>query len=675
MANRLISEASPYLRQHAGNPVDWWPWGDDALAEAARREVPVFLSAGYATCHWCHVMERESFENNEIAQFLNQNFVAVKLDREQRPDIDQIYLTATMLQHRHAGWPNSVWLLPDGKPFHTGTYFPPDQFLLTLRAVAKAWRDSRAELVDYAGALATQIRQTGRHSPPPASLAGAPAAATAMVLAQFNRRQGGFSGGTQFPNEGHILFLLDHWRRDGEALALAAARRTLDAIVAGGLHDQVGGGFHRYAVDVGWRAPHFEKMLYNQGLLIQCFTQAWQITGKADYLRAVERAVEYLRRDMMLEDGTFASAEDADSADASGTLHEGAFYLWRAAELPDPGRAALFGLDPGAAEGDTIHFDIDRTGYAAFDAALNELRLARDARTRPFRDDKVIGGWNGLAIRALAQAGLAADRRDWIEMADTALDSLLGRLQSGHGLARLSAQGQSLEAANLTDHAWIALAALALADAGQTHWLARAAEMADRILDEFATDDGRLALVPGGTPLGAVLENEDGATPAGKSSALELLALLGHRLPDLGRQARLLALRDALSGRIAEMPVARLTALAATRAIDAESGSLLVLAQGKLRLHLVRSATGMALDITIAPGWHIPASSLIVTGATTDLPPPQAITETAALETAAHSGGFRLGLSHMTTRLDVTCLICSDQVCLAPVQATFRTLT
>ncbi len=670
--NRLIHEASPYLLQHAHNPVDWWPWGDAALAEATRRDLPIFLSAGYATCHWCHVMEEESFDNVEVAEFLNARFIPVKLDREQRPDIDHIYLTATTLQHRHAGWPNSCWLTPEGKPFHTGTYFPKPQFLTLLHAIEKAWVEGRDKLETFASELSQHIQDVSRRSPDSADLSNSPALAVQYLTQAHNHQHGGFSSGTQFPNEGHILFLLDHWRRSGDTDALHTALHTLDAIAAGGIHDHVGGGFHRYTVDVNWRTPHFEKMLYNQALLTRCFVQAWEITGSSTYKRAVERCIEYLARDMTEPDGTFASAEDADSLNASGHREEGAFYAWTKQEFADCLRkdAAhyehILGLDqlPTLEAGAVIHLQPGNLVDPTLDPILDKLRLARDQRPRPFRDAKIIGGWNGLMIRAFAEAGLAMDRQDLIETADKALKSLLIRLETPTGLARLHAGGKPLEKANLTDHAWIAHAALALTDAGKPYWANSLPKMAETIFAQFATTDNRLALTQN-SPLGPVLEAEDGATPSGESSALEFLALLNHRQPDPTRQSRAIAITDAISGPIAAMPMIRLTALVAAQILNSESTNLRVFADGALKIHLRCDA----LTLTIAPGWHLTAANklgltpLTITDAT--LPEPSADT--------AYTGTLTIPLTSAQT-ITITAQACSETYCLAPITTTFRRL-
>ncbi|MEL6774127.1 MAG: thioredoxin domain-containing protein, partial [Pseudomonadota bacterium] len=475
--NRLIREASPYLRQHAHNPVDWHPWSDATLAAAAARDMPIFLSVGYATCHWCHVMEEESFDDEQVAALLNVHFMPVKLDREQRPDLDQIYITATQLQQGHAGWPNSVWLTPDGRPFHTGTYFPKPQFIAMLDAVATAWRERRGDVDRVADQLSSAVQRMGAGRSDAAQDPSLPPSVEAMLSAQlaqmYNAEEGGFSNSQQFPQESFVLWQLDHYRRSGDGAAFGIAAHSLSAMVAGGLHDHAGGGFHRYTVDPNWRTPHFEKMLYNQGQLARALIEGWEITGEAAWARAAERCFGYVLRDMRAPDGRFYAAEDADSLDAEGQREEGAFYAW----TPEQALTVLgaeaewaivtLGLDqpPTIEAGAVAHLtpgaevDTDR-----LDPVLETLRQAREARPRPIRDDKVIASWNGLMIRALAEGGEALGRADLVEAAAAAGNALWDLHWDGSRLARLAGEGFA-EPGLVEDYAWTGLGFLALHDA------------------------------------------------------------------------------------------------------------------------------------------------------------------------------------------------------------------
>ncbi len=583
--NRLIEEASPYLLQHAHNPVDWRPWGPETLAEAAALDRPVFLSVGYATCHWCHVMEEESFDDEDVAEALNSAFIPVKIDREQNPDLDHVYITATQLQHQHAGWPNSLWLTPEGKPFHTGTYFPKAQFLETLAAVSAAWTsaEGRREIAEVSTRLAAAVqRLTAMRTEGEVALdAALHAKAAQQILGMANPAEGGFSTSQQFPQEGFLLYLLDHWRRTGQPGALSVATKTLDAIAAGGIHDQVGGGFHRYTVDPNWRTPHFEKMLYNQGLLARAFVEGWEITGNPAWRRAARRCFAYVARDMTDPAGACYAAEDADSPDLQGKLEEGAFYAWTPADAEaaagDPAIVATLGLDrrPTIPAGAVPHLapgaEID---FAALDPLLERLREARDRRRRPLRDDKVIAGWNGLMIRALADGAAAFDAPEYARQAARAGEAVWSRLWDGTKLARLWAGGHAREDGALEDYAWLALGYLALADAtGEAVWRDRALALAEAIETRFADGTGRLKMAARDGPLGPVYDSADGATPSGESSALDLLARLSRRGAGPGIEARALKLRAALSPVLAETPLLRPDALAAARILaGGESG-------------------------------------------------------------------------------------------------------
>lgn len=670
--NRLILEPSPYLLQHAHNPVDWWAWGDAALAEAARRDVPIFLSAGYATCHWCHVMDEESFDNVEVAQVLNAHFVAVKLDREQRPDIDHLYITATSLQQRQAGWPNSVWMLADGKPFHTGTYFPKPHFMQVLRAIAQGWKSGdRSEFERVAGVMAEQLQKVSSRMAAEASLAEVPAAALRQLAGYFNPEFGGFSTGTQFPHEGHLLFLLDHWRRTGKASALEMARKTLDEIAAGGIHDHVGGGFHRYSVDVNWRTPHFEKMLYNQALLLRCYTEIYEITGEDVYARAAERCIGYVLRDMAAEDGAFFAAEDADSLDAAGERSEGAFYIWTAGQLREvPGAEAedvitALNVDatPTLEEGPVAHLtpgtDQD---FAALDPMFDRLRVARQDRPRPFRDEKVIAGWNGLMIRAMAEAAARFGREDWMSAAGRAAEAVFARLEGPNGLARLHAGGRALEQANLSDYVWLAQGCLALGE----RWWPRAEQLANAAYERFATEGGRLALTRDGAPLGPVLEGEDGAVPSGESSALELFAQLDARMPGAGWKEKAADLQAAISGGVAGLPMVRLQALIGAEVLGkGEAGFARYLADGALHCDLQRADEGWQLHLKTSAGWHIangrdgPAPHL--EGAEAAFPKDDLIAGKLVLDLVPHKKVISLRLQ-----------ICNDSLCLEPLTVTYH---
>ena len=691
--NRLILEASPYLIQHAHNPVDWRAWGPEALAEAAALDRPIFLSVGYATCHWCHVMEEESFDNEAVAQILNAHFITIKIDREQRPDLDHIYITATQLQQGHAGWPNSLFLIPDGRPFHTGTYFPRPQFIQALQAVALAWRGGkRADIEGVAGQLSAAIARFA-----PSDIASAPppgaaefAAAVNQLGGMHNDLEGGFSNTQQFPQEGFLLYLIDHWRRTGDARALGIAASSLDAIAAGGIHDHTGGGFHRYTVDPNWRTPHFEKMLYNQGQLSRAFIEGWEATGNPAWRRAVLRAFAYVLRDMTDGQGAFYAAEDADSRDATGALEEGAFYVWSPADAQATlGQDAKFAIETlGLTEATTLeagpvaHLDpTEATDFAALDPLLERLRIARDARARPLRDDKVIAGWNGLMIRALAEGAVAFDAPEYADAAARAARTLWSRLWTGDQLMRLWAGGRALEDGALEDYAWLGLGLLALYDAtGDTLWRDRAATLATTAATRFDDGKGRLKMAAADGPIGPIYDSADGATPAGESAMLELLAHLARRLPDPAFPAQAERLRGALSGQLTQSPLLRPDALVASRIIeDGESAPRRSLAKGTLRAHLANGGSRLILDIST--GWHLNAHQpgpdwLIgarIDGAVVNWPPGQELTLGFSDQPVrVYQGHLDLAVDAAADLITLHVQACSDLVCLEPVSATFR---
>ncbi|MFK7944500.1 MAG: DUF255 domain-containing protein [Paracoccaceae bacterium] len=714
--NRLIEEASPYLIQHAHNPVDWWPWSEEALAEAVARDMPIFLSVGYATCHWCHVMEEESFDNEAIAALLNAGFIAIKIDREEMPELDHLYITATQIQQGQAGWPNSVFLLPDGQPFHTGTYFPPDQFAEILQLVSAAWWDpaQRSEMQGLAGQLSDAVRQVTQMS----SNQSVPLIdrvherAAAQLLDMHNALEGGFSHGQQFPQEGYLLFLMEHWRRTGDEASLSVATETLYAIAAGGIHDQVGGGFHRYTVDPNWRTPHFEKMLYNQGLLARAFIEGWEITGEEIFRRAAERTFAYIARDMTDPDGAFYAAEDADSLNASGEREEGAFYIFTPEQMQAvAGVAAVMALGleetPTLDAGGVIHFELgEAPDFEQVDPILETARIAREARHRPFRDEKIIAGWNGLMIRALAEGGAAFKEPRYISQAARAGETLWDRLWDGQRLHRLWAAGQSREEGALADYAWLALGYLSLADAtGEAKWHVRANLLAETLWLRFGDGLGRLKMAAADGPLGPIYENSDGAVPSGESSTLELLARLSRRsivgnaveATDTGRagiasssqdlvnsalrhRARAEELSSALSAPMSEDPLLRTDALIASRIMDAgESGRRQLAAKGVVRVHLA----GERLYIDIAEGWHLNAHKpgadwligVSLAGASATWPAGEKVSlGFAQAPIRVYDGHLEIPVSLEKDIVTLNLQACSDSICLEPETITFRLL-
>ncbi|HZA60099.1 MAG TPA: thioredoxin domain-containing protein, partial [Actinomycetota bacterium] len=430
MANRLKDATSPYLLQHADNPVDWYEWGEEALRRARDEDRPILLSVGYAACHWCHVMERESFEDEETARLMNEHFVSVKVDREERPDVDAIYMDAVQAMTGHGGWPMTVFLGPDGRPFFAGTYFPPEDrhgipsFRKVLTAVAQAWRNEREKLLEQGERVTAAISRRLAPSPEPLTEQTLRDAVTGLA-ASFDEEWGGFGAAPKFPQPMTIEFLLRRHRR-GDDGALAMATRTLDRMSAGGMHDQIGGGFHRYSTDREWRVPHFEKMLYDNALLARAYLHAYQVTGAARYREVCATTLDYVLNDLRHADGGLFSSQDADSEGV-----EGKFYAWTWPELVDVAgeeAARRFGgspegnwggesgtepavvlLDAWADIGDELAFHQDRAATEGYLETRSRLVEAHGGRPHPATDDKVIAAWNGLAIQALAEAGRALD--------------------------------------------------------------------------------------------------------------------------------------------------------------------------------------------------------------------------------------------------------------------------
>ncbi len=520
MPNRLAGETSPYLLQHAHNPVEWYPWGPEALAAARSLDRPIFLSIGYAACHWCHVMERESFEHEPTARYLNDHFVAIKVDREERPDLDQVYMAAVQSMTGGGGWPMSVFLTPDGRPFYGGTYFPDEprhgmpSFRQVLEGVERAWREQRDEVEAAGGRLVQNLVEqgrldAGRDDPSPALLE----AATAAIEAAFDTVNGGWGRAPKFPQPMTIEFLLRRHVATGDARPLAVARRSLDAMADGGLRDQLGGGFHRYSTDAVWLVPHFEQMLYDNAQLARVYLHAWALTGDARYRAVATGTLDYMARELTTDDGAFAASQDADTDGI-----EGLTFTWRAPEIRDVlgDAAALFAAaygvtEEGNWEGVTILSRVapdealaGRFGIAAPEVAgrladARALLLARrGARPQPSRDDKALAAWNGLAIAAFADAAVAFAASDadaaarYRAAAEGAASAIVGGLLGPDGsLGRSWKDGRAVGRGVLEDYTHLADGLLALYEATfDERWFETARGLMDRVLAHFADPAG-----------------------------------------------------------------------------------------------------------------------------------------------------------------------------------------
>ncbi len=664
--NRLGDESSPYLLLHKDNPVDWLPWGEEAFARARDEDRPIFLSVGYSTCYWCHVMERESFSDPRTAELMNRTFVNVKVDREERPDVDEIYMTATQILTGQGGWPNSVFLTPRLEPFYAGTYFPPEDrhgrpgFRSLLRGLAEAWTARRDEVEQQAEELAGAMRryleervQPGEEPPP----AGVAAASYEALVRRFDPEWPGFSQAPKFPTPSNLFLLLE--LAGEEARAGEMLRATLDAMARGGLFDQLGGGFHRYATDRAWRVPHFEKMLYDNALLLELYAREHARTGDPEAGRVARATAGFLEREMSLPDGGFASAIDAETDG-----REGAYYVWGREELEQvlgaeerDFLAPLYGFDgpPFFAESEWVLHLPEPLAAAArrrrmereellaeIEPLRRRLLAARGERPRPRTDDKVLADWNGMAVGALAVAGRLLDEPAWVERAARAADFVLDRMRPGGVLHHTWRAGTAKVPALLGDYAWMVRGLLALArSTGAPRWRAAAAELAEE-------QEARLAAPGGGWYVAAerpdlLLRTRDlfdGAVPAAEAVAvLDLLALaaadpqgaarwrgragraltaaapLVEQLPDGARTFALAARRfqrtaAPLPGGAAVAGAGVVTATAAPAAAAGGAADLERRAAEVVAAELAVEAPGeggwrrFRLRLTLADGWH-----------------------------------------------------------------------
>jgi uncharacterized protein YyaL (SSP411 family) len=549
--NRLVSATSPYLLQHADNPVHWWPWSDEAFATAAERQVPVFLSVGYAACHWCHVMAHESFEDPQTASMINEHFVAIKVDREERPDVDAVYMQATQALTGQGGWPMSVFLTPDRKPFYAGTYFPPTprhglpSFTQVLQAINDAWGDRRAELLDSASDIVRQLSKQATFGGAGELTAADCEKALLALQGEFDRTYGGFGRAPKFPPSMVVEALL----RDGSEQSMIMAKKTLEAMARGGIYDQLGGGFARYSVDAGWIVPHFEKMLYDNALLLGVYTHWWRRTRNPLAERIVAETVAWLLREMRTEQGAFAASLDADSEDDQGVLREGAYYVWNRDQLravlgeEDAVWAAeVFSVIPsGTFEhgASTLQLLSDHDQLRLTDVR-ERLRTARDQRSRPGRDDKVVAAWNALLVDALVQAAMIFDRPEWLQIATEAAEHLWQLHWREGRLRRTSRDGVAGEAFGiLEDYAAFALAASRLAAAyAEPLWLNRAEQLLEVIMEQFDDPAGGLfdTAADAEQLYARPQDPTDNATPSGLSAAVHALRLMAE-LSGEGRYA------------------------------------------------------------------------------------------------------------------------------------------
>ncbi len=623
MTNRLANATSPYLQQHAANPVDWWEWGPEALAEAKQSDTPILLSVGYAACHWCHVMAHESFEDEVTAAYMNQHFVNIKVDREERPDIDAVYMRATQAMTGQGGWPMTCILTPDGEPFFAGTYFPPEPrqgspaFTQVLQALSEAWTDRRDEVLKVSDDVMEHLRSTID------AVGGALRAeqldeAAAELAKQYDAEAGGFGTSPKFPPSMVLEFLLRNAARTGSQQALDQVSGTCEVMARGGMYDQLSGGFARYSVDRFWRVPHFEKMLYDNAQLVRVYLHWWRQTGSALAERIVRETGRFLIDELRTPQGGFASALDADSDG-----HEGTFYVWNPNQLmrtlgveDGAWTAQLLGVTgPGTFERgfSTLQLRTDPDDAARWDDIRSKLLKVRAERTRPARDDKIVASWNGLAISALAEAGILLDEPDFTAAAVDAAE-LLVTVHQADGFVRTSRDGVAgSNAAVLEDHGSVAEAFLSvLGVTGDAVWLDRARILLDRVVDHFAdpaggffdTADDAEALVV--RPKDA----SDNAYPSGTSAAVHALIVFAAITGEHRYQA---AADDGIASAASiALNVPRFAGwtLAAAEAIQAGPLEIAVVGDATARAELHRASLSLtspgAVVVAGDPGLHIP---------------------------------------------------------------------
>ena len=552
--NNLINETSPYLLQHAHNPVDWYPWGETALAKAREENKPILLSIGYSACHWCHVMEHESFENEEIAKLMNENFVNIKVDREERPDLDQIYMSAVQMMTGHGGWPMTMFLTPDGVPFYGGTYFPPEDrynmpgFPRILLSVADAYRSQQDQVANTATAMLGELRRVGlteasRDILTSDILDGA----FRRISSNYDRTNGGFGGAPKFPPAMNLEFFLNTWHRTGSTEALDMVEHTARKMAEGGMYDQLGGGFHRYSVDAKWLVPHFEKMLYDNALLSRLYLHLYQVTKNPDVRRVAEETLDYVVREMTDARGGFYSSQDADSEG-----EEGKFFVWSRAEILKVLGQADGNLfcdfynvtEGGNFEGENI---LNVTSSLEDVAARNKISVEqlqaiiasarqklfdlREQRIKPGRDEKILTAWNGLMLASFAEASAILDRSDYLSVAEANARFLLDHLQKDGLLLRTYKDGEAKLNAYLEDYACLMHGLISLYEAsGALIWIEAAVSLADKMIEQFWDDNDGAFFFTGESHEQLIVRSKefmDNATPSGNSIATLSLLRLG----------------------------------------------------------------------------------------------------------------------------------------------------
>ncbi len=701
IANHLLGESSPYLQQHLYNTVDWYPWGEEAFEKARAEGKPIFLSVGYTACHWCRVMADESFEDEAVGAFLNEHFISIKMDREERPDLDEQFMLVTQTATGGGGWPNSVFLTSEGAPFYGGGYYPRDAFLDVLGELNRLWVEDRASIEGTADALGDVVRaylnRKARARPLTPALASA---VSARLLSRMDDFYSGFGVAPKFPQESSLLYMLDQAERSADQTLLEAVQLAATGMVNGGIHDQAGGGFHRYAVDNEWAVPHFEKMLYNQALIGRLLTRLDAVQANPEFARAAQRMFDYVLRDMQAPEGGFYASQDADSLNESGEYEEGFFYVWTPDELRTvAGTEADFLIETlnvveyGAIEGaNTLRITEMVEDQLRLDAGLEALRLARMGRALPITDKKILMGWNGEMIISLVAGAMRFEQPEYLAAAKASARFIMENMRNGDGYFRSFIAGEATIDAQLPDYAGFGRGLLALHDADPTGgWLSEATRIARYMLANFQEKSGvfRMNAQPQG--LGAFIQLDDGEVPSGNAQAQWLLSGLARRSTDVEIIQHANALADVLSGHALAFPEQRAAALAAVDAQNrGDTGLARAVANGAVQVQakLDRAARAANFTIFVAQGWHINAhapledyfipTALQINGEA--LGPeayPEPLITTLAFNSdtplALYEGVVRL-TAPMAPGANIVNLVlqaCSDEICLAPQNLSF----
>lgn len=707
-ANRLASELSPYLRQHAENPVEWYPWSDEAFERARSEDKPIFLSVGYSSCHWCHVMEGESFSNQEVAKVLKQNFIAIKVDREERPDIDQIYMSATQLLTGSGGWPNSVWLTPEGHPFFAATYLPRKDFIVTLEQVSLAWKEKRQQVLASAAKMKLAIEQLAQaRASGTADLdSNAILAGVKACWAAYDARYGGLGGAPKFPPHSQLRFLMRHYEQTRDPLVLAMVTHSLDAMARGGIHDHVGGGFHRYSVDAEWKEPHFEKMLYDNGQLLWVYSEAYRLTKDPSYQSVAEGIIDWLQREMLAIEGAFYTSLDADSDG-----EEGKYYQWTRDELN-----AVLGKDRARQfakahqVGKSGPHTLARRDDSDFSEDYAKLRILRQDRTAPFRDEKILTSWNALMIAGLAHAGQVFQEPSYTELAVKAANFLLDNLRRRGELLHVFRHGRSYQEGFVDDYAFLADALIDVYQAtGDQPWLQDAEGLLDVLRNQFQDPSGTGFLMTSADHKGVWMrpsEPFDRATPSGSAVAVRALARLAALTDNEGMHDKVKNLLQARLGRATQAPrfsstlfeslaLYQSASLPATESAREGNGSRVHRFPVTLELTTRREGerTLFSLAVAVDGKWHVnsdkplqdflvPTDLHLAEGSgyqllSVDYPEPRSLKLGFFPEPLAVfdgnfviSGELRGGAPDEPLRLEINIQACDDETCLPPVTHT-----